>query len=77
MRQGDPGSVRWEPDPVPVLRRWQDSGALWQVVLADSASSVLALMTCDGGEEVGRFRCATSAVTGFLAGRTRSDQELP
>jgi len=37
------------------LRRWEDSGALWEVSALRPDSVTLVLLRCDGGEEVDRF----------------------
>jgi hypothetical protein len=42
-------------DYVAELVRWQDAGATWQVVAHTSRGLTIALMRCDGGEEVDRF----------------------
>jgi hypothetical protein len=62
----------WESDPVAVLRRWEDAGALWRVLDMRQDVAVIGLFTCDGGEETGRFRCAPDAVAGLLE-RDRDD----
>ena len=62
-------------DPVEVLRRWEASGAVWRVVGRGNGTVAVALLTCDGGEQVGEVRCAETAVSGFLAGRRSNDAE--
>ena len=42
-------------DFVAELRRWEDSGADWQVVARTQRGVTIALMRCDGGEEADRF----------------------
>jgi hypothetical protein len=42
-------------DPVEVLRRWEQSGAVWHVVGRHGDEVTIGLFTCDGGEEVSRF----------------------
>lgn len=44
-----------ERDFVAELRRWEDSGAGWQVVARTQSGVTIALMRCDGGEEADRF----------------------
>lgn len=56
-------------DYVAELIRWEDSGAVWEV-LADTARGVtVALMRCDGGEEVDRFTSDDARLRAFLAER--------
>jgi hypothetical protein len=55
------------------LRRWEDSGAPWRVVLRADGAVEIALLTCDLGEEVGRLRSAEPALLEFVGDRTRSD----
>jgi hypothetical protein len=42
-------------DYVAELVRWQDAGATWQVLARTARGMTIALMRCDGGEEVDRF----------------------
>ena len=56
-------------DPVAVLQRWEDSGAVWRVEHRAGGTVTVALLTCDGGEQVGELRCADDDVREFLAGR--------
>jgi hypothetical protein len=45
-----------EPDdPVEVLRRWEDFGAVWQVVARTPERLTISLRRCDAGEEVSRL----------------------
>jgi hypothetical protein len=44
-----------ERDRVAELRRWQDAGATWQVVARNRHGVTVAMLRCDGGEEVDRF----------------------
>lgn len=38
------------------LRRWEESGATWRVLVRTPESVEIALLTCDAGEEVDRLR---------------------
>jgi hypothetical protein len=58
-----------EPDPAAALRRWEASGAVWRVVGRHGATVTIALLSCDGGEQVGELRCAEDAVRDVLGGR--------
>ena len=55
------------------LRRWEDSGALWQVMLRDANGVEIALLTCDAGEEMGRLRTNAPDVLDHVGDRRRSD----
>jgi len=44
-----------DEDPVGVLRRWEDFGAVWEVVHRTAQQAVVSLRRCDGGEEVSRL----------------------
>lgn len=66
-----------EPDPADVLRRWEASGAVWEVLGRTGDELTVALLTCDAGEEMGRVRSADPAMREFVAGRRRSDDPGP
>lgn len=63
-----------DPDPVGVLRRWQESGAVWRVVARSPGQVTVALLRCDGGEEAERFSTSDEQLRSFLAGRTSSEE---
>jgi hypothetical protein len=56
-------------DPVAVLQRWQDAGAYWRVLHRGETSVTVALLRCDGGEEVDRFTSSDARLRAFLDGR--------
>ena len=60
-------------DPADALHRWEASGAVWRVAgraAGPGGSTVtIALLTCDGGEQVGELRCAEDEVRDVLRGR--------
>jgi hypothetical protein len=60
-------------DRVAELRRWQDSGAGWQVVARTPRQVTVALMRCDGGEVVGRFTSSDPRLLEFVADRDSSE----
>lgn len=62
-------------DPTEELARWECAGGHWQVVARDADSVTVALLTCDGGEEMSRMTAPAVALEGFLAGRTGSAGE--
>ena len=53
---GHDGGV--DETPLDVLRRWEDSGGTWHVVLHTPDRLVLELATCDAGEVMGRLEAA-------------------
>jgi hypothetical protein len=49
-------------DALARLRRWEESGATWRVLVRTPESVEIALLTCDAGEEVDRLRSDDPAV---------------
>ena len=62
-------------EPVAVLQRWEDLGAVWRVVGEGAVGVTVALCRCDGGEEVQRFTSDDPVLLSFLDGRTSSEDE--
>ena len=60
-------------DPVAVLQRWSDAGAIWRVIERRRGSVTVGLYQCDGGEEVDRITSADPHLRHFLAGRTSNE----
>ena len=60
-------------DPVAVLQRWEDAGALWQVIERRGGSVTVALLRCDGGEEVDRVISSDPRLVEFLRGQASSE----
>jgi hypothetical protein len=60
-------------DPVEVLRRWEDAGALWRVVSRTPSQVEVALMTCSGGEEVDRLVSADPGLLAYVGTRASSE----
>lgn len=42
-------------DPLAALRRWEESGGTWRVAAELPGRLELELLTCDGGEVMGRL----------------------
>ena len=61
-------------DRVAELRRWEDSGAVWQVISRRGGTVTVALLRCDGGEEVDRFTSADPLLLGFIGERSDSEE---
>ncbi|WP_422748735.1 hypothetical protein ACN27E_10220 [Mycobacterium sp. WMMD1722] len=59
-------------DRVAELRRGEDSGARWRVVSRGAGRVTVALMTCDGGEEVDRFDSNDPRVLTYIGARSDS-----
>jgi hypothetical protein len=66
-----------ERDRVEELQRWQDSGAVWTVVSRTPDRVTVALLRCDGGEEVDRFVSSDPELLRFLGDRRDSLEEEP
>jgi hypothetical protein len=64
-------------DPsVAQLRRWQESGGRWRVLTRTTDTVVIALLTCDIGEEVDRLSGTGSALLAYLGGRDSSEDSI-
>ena len=61
-------------DRVAELQRWEDAGAVWQVIGRTASSVTVALVTCDGGEQVGQFTSGDPRLLAFLGDRTTSQE---
>jgi hypothetical protein len=53
-------------DALDRLRRWEESGATWRIVVRTPGDVEIALLTCDAGEEVDRIRTADPAVLAHI-----------
>ena len=67
------GRVTAPDDPIAVLQRWADAGAVWRVVDRRRCRVTVALYQCDGGEEVDRITSTDPGLLRYLAGRTSSE----
>ncbi|MQY28749.1 hypothetical protein [Nocardia aurantia] len=65
----DPGPA----DPVAILTRWADAGAIWRVLGRRGDRVTVGLYQCTGGEEVDRFTSGDAALLAFLGDRRGSD----
>lgn len=58
----DRGADARDPSPdVERLTRWRAAGGGWRVIARTPASLTVALLTCDGGEEMDRIASSDSA----------------
>jgi hypothetical protein len=64
-----------EIDRVADLQRWEDSGAHWQVIARTRDGITIALLRCDGGEEVDRFTSADPELLKFVGARRGSEDD--
>jgi hypothetical protein len=60
------------PDPVDVLRRWEQSGAIWTVVSQTGGRLEIALLTCTGAEQVDRLVSDAPELAAYIGGRLSS-----
>lgn len=60
-------------DRIAELQRWQDSGAVWEVISRHGGTVTVALLRCDGGEEMDRFTSDDPRLLEFIGDRQRSD----
>ena len=56
-------------DRVAELQRWEDSGAVWEVISRKTNSVTIGLMRCDGGEEVDRFTSDDPSLLDYIGDR--------
>lgn len=62
-----------QPDPVAILRRWEDSGAVWRVLNRREDQVTVVLCQCTGGEEVDRFTSSDPDLLRLLGERRSSE----
>ena len=62
-------------DALARLRRWEESGATWRVLVRTPDDVEIALLTCDAGEEVDRLRTADPAVLAHVDAREAGEAE--
>ena len=61
-----------DSDRVAELQRWEDSGAVWSVVSRRNGRVTVALLRCDGGEEVDRFTSDDARLIDYIGERYSS-----
>jgi hypothetical protein len=61
-------------DRVADIQRWQDSGAVWEVISRNGDTVTVALMRCDGGEEMDRFTSDDPRLLDFIGDRRSSEE---
>lgn len=55
------------------LERWTSSGAQWRVLFRTPTTLTVALLTCDGGEEMDRIVSHAPELAAFVGSRSTSD----
>lgn len=63
-----------EADRVAELQRWEDTGAVWSVVSRKHDRVTVALLRCDGGEEVERFTSEDPDLLDYIGERFDSTE---
>jgi hypothetical protein len=61
-------------DRVAELQRWEDSGAIWSVVSRRHDQVTIALLRCDGGEEVDRFTSGDQRLLDYIGERLSNSE---
>jgi len=61
-------------DRVAEIQRWQDSGAVWEVISRRGDTVTIALLRCDGGEEMDRFTSDDARLLDFIGDRQSSEE---
>jgi hypothetical protein len=61
-------------DRVAELQRWEDAGAVWSVVSRTQDRVTIALLRCDGGEEVDRFTSDDPRLLEYIGQRHGSSE---
>lgn len=74
MNSSDTGAGLAGPNPdVERLTRWTAAGGRWRVVVRTPASLTVALLTCDGGEEMERIASSDSAFVEHVGASSDSE----
>jgi hypothetical protein len=60
-------------DLVAALRRWESFGGRWRVLARSGGSVTVALLSCDGGEQMGRVAGSSFDLAGYEASRGPGD----
>lgn len=69
--QGSPQPTEPAGDLVAVLGRWESFGGLWRVLGRSEGSVTIALLSCDGGEQMGRVTGSSADLAGYEADRSQ------
>ena len=63
-----------DSDRVAELQRWEDAGAVWSILARREDRVTVALLRCDGGEEVDRFTSADPRLLDYIDERFSSTE---
>jgi hypothetical protein len=63
---GEVPMPRGQRDALAALLRWEASGAAWRLHEDDGTEAVVDLLTCDGGDVVGRLTSADPRFVGYV-----------
>ena len=63
-----------DSDRVAELQRWEDAGAVWSILARREDRVTVALLRCDGGEEVDRFTSDDPRVLDYIGERFSSTE---
>lgn len=56
-----------------VLERWESFGGRWRVLARSEGSVTIALLSCDGGEQMGRVAGSSLDLADYEASRSPGD----
>jgi hypothetical protein len=62
------------PSQVETLRRWERSGAIWEVVSRTPSGLTISLLSCSGGEEVERLTSDDPDLRAYVGARSSSEE---
>jgi hypothetical protein len=63
-----------DTDRVAELQRWEDAGAVWSILARKEDRVTVALLRCDGGEEVDRFTSDDPRLLDYIGERLSSTE---
>jgi hypothetical protein len=63
-----------DTDRVAELQRWEDAGAVWSILARKEDRVTVALLRCDGGEEVDRFTSDDPRLLDYIGERFSSSE---
>jgi anti-sigma factor ChrR (cupin superfamily) len=70
-KKGSPHPNAQGDDLGTVLERWESFGGRWRVLARSDGSVTIALLSCDGGEQMGRVAGSSLDLAGYEASRSQ------